>query len=176
MVMGLTFLASAPIQADSGPVIVIPSRPGIPIIINGRDASYAVVEGDWGLARPGRGTVTIIGGAALGPKDAYTPRGPYHPRDGRPPPLGRNEVEPPPDRELPPPAESFSRSWSSSSEPQAVNDVPRAPYRAQSINPPNGDRIVPPGPDTVSPTVIDPLTYPQDFNPAIIVDPRGQRR
>ena len=46
-------LAAAPARADSGPVIVIPSRPGVPVVINGRDASYAVVEGDWGLARPG---------------------------------------------------------------------------------------------------------------------------
>ena len=32
--------------ADSSPVLVIPGRAGVPIIINGVDASYAVVEGD----------------------------------------------------------------------------------------------------------------------------------
>ena len=48
--------AAAPARADSGPVIVIPSRPGVPVVINGLDASYAVVEGDWGLSRPGHGT------------------------------------------------------------------------------------------------------------------------
>jgi len=37
--------------ADGAPVIVIPGRPGVPIIINGVDASYAVVEGDWGLGK-----------------------------------------------------------------------------------------------------------------------------
>ena len=37
--------------ADSGPVIVIPSRPGVPLIVNGRDISYAVLEGDWGLGK-----------------------------------------------------------------------------------------------------------------------------
>ena len=30
---------------------VIPGRPGVPIIINGVDASYAVVEGDFGLGK-----------------------------------------------------------------------------------------------------------------------------
>ena len=34
---------------SNGPVIAIPGRPGVPVIINGVDASYAVVEGDWGL-------------------------------------------------------------------------------------------------------------------------------
>ena len=37
--------------AGGGFEIVIPGRPGVPVIINGVDASYAVVEGDWGLAR-----------------------------------------------------------------------------------------------------------------------------
>ena len=37
----------------SAPVLVIPGRPGIPVVINGYDASYTIVEGDWGLARPG---------------------------------------------------------------------------------------------------------------------------
>jgi len=37
--------------ADGGFEIVIPGRPGVPVIINGVDASYAVVEGDWGLAK-----------------------------------------------------------------------------------------------------------------------------
>ncbi len=54
MLAGFAAFATALARADSGPVIVIPSRPGVPVVINGRDASYAVVEGDWGLARPGR--------------------------------------------------------------------------------------------------------------------------
>ena len=43
--------AAMPIQ---GPVLVIPGRPGIPVVINGYDASYTIVEGDWGLSRPGQ--------------------------------------------------------------------------------------------------------------------------
>ena len=110
-------LAPAPARADSGPVIVIPSRPGVPVIINGRDASYAVVEGDWGLSRPGAVPVTVIGGSPVLPNEVYRQRNPYTPKYGRAPDRGRNEVEPPADRALPEPAESFSRSWSTSSDP-----------------------------------------------------------
>src|SRR4029078_8464702 len=113
---GLAALSPATAHADSGPVIVIPSRPGIPVIINGRDASYAVVEGDWGLSRPGAVPVTVIGGSPVLPNPGYTPGNSYHPKSGRAPLRGRNEIEPAADRALPDPAESFSRSWSTSSD------------------------------------------------------------
>jgi hypothetical protein len=112
-------LAPAPVRADSGPVIVIPSRPGIPVIINGRDASYAVVEGDWGLSRPGAVPVTVIGGSPVLPNEVYRRRNSYIPKYGRAPERGRYEVEPAADRALPEPAESFSRSWSTSSDTAA---------------------------------------------------------
>jgi hypothetical protein len=105
-------------RADEGPVIVVPSRPGVPVIINGVDASYAVVEGDWGLARPGAGRVTVIGGSPILPNPAYAPRYPYLPRYGHAPPRGRLEIEPPANRRLPRPAESYHRSWSTSSDPE----------------------------------------------------------
>src|SRR3954463_4605466 len=110
-------LAPASVRADSGPVIVIPSRPGIPVVINGRDASYAVVEGDWGLSRPGAVPVTVIGASPVMPNDVYRRRNSYIPRYGRAPERGRYEVEPAADRALPEPSESFSRSWSTSSDP-----------------------------------------------------------
>src|SRR3954462_13850453 len=94
-------LAPASARADSGPVIVIPSRPGVPVVINGRDASYAVVEGDWGLSRPGAVPVTVIGGPPILPNPIYTRRTSYHPKYGRAPERGRNEVEPAADRALP---------------------------------------------------------------------------
>jgi len=164
---GLAVLAAtAPARAgDTGPVIVIPSRPGIPVVINGRDASYAVVEGDWGLARPGAVPVTVIGGAPIVPNAVYERRNSYHPRYGRAPPRGRQEIEPAPDRALPDPAENFSRNWSTSSDVQPVNDSP--PSRARSINPP--------GVDSVPATITDPETYPKDFSPTIVVDPRRRR-
>src|SRR5262245_13322436 len=132
-------VAAASAHADSGPVIVIPSRPGIPVVINGLDASYAVVEGDWGLSRPGHGTITIIGGSPLLPNYVYQERGAYHPRYGRPPPRGRREVEPPADRPLPEQPESYYRSWSSSSDPEPAYDMPRrfrSPeyYRAPDVD------------------------------------------
>jgi hypothetical protein len=117
---GLAVLASAPARAgDEGPVNVIPSRPGVPVVINGRDASYAVVEGDWGLARPGFVAVTVIGGSPILPNEVYRRRNSYIPKYGRAPERGRQEIEPAADRALPDPAESFERSWSTSSDTTA---------------------------------------------------------
>jgi hypothetical protein len=144
---GVAAFAIAPAHADSGPVIVIPSRPGVPIVINGRDASYAVVEGDWGLSRPGAGVVTVIGGSPILPNSVYTRRHSYHPRYGRAPERGRNEIEPAADRALPDPAESFSRSWSTSSDVGPADDTPPA-------------------------TIVDRETYPRNFNPPVIISPR----
>jgi len=130
--------ASAPARADSGPVIVIPSRPGIPVIINGRDASYAVVEGDWGLFRPGAVPVTVTGGSPVLPNEVYRRRNSYIPKYGRAPERGRYEVEPPADRALPEPAESFSREWSTSSDtaaPVTITDPATFPnYMNGGIN------------------------------------------
>jgi hypothetical protein len=121
----LATLVKGGAQAGDGPVIVIPGKPGVPVIINGRDASYAVVEGDWGLARPGHGTPKIIDGPFLHP--AHFDRGRYYPRVGQRPGYGRLEIEPPPDRRLPRPAESFHRSWSSQSDPIPASLDPPAP-------------------------------------------------
>ena len=144
-------------------MIVIPSRPGVPVIINGRDASYAVVEGDWGLSRPGAGVVTVIGGSPVLPNPVYTRRNSYHPKYGRAPERGRNEIEPPADRALPDPAESFSRSWSTSSDVTPVNDAPRATSRPQQSNGPDEPT---PRSDYAPATITDPQTYPQNFNPS----------
>jgi hypothetical protein len=167
MLAGFAFFAPAPARADSGPVIVIPSRPGVPVVINGRDASYAVVEGDWGLSRPGAVPVTVIGGSPILPNAVYTRRHSYHPKYGRAPERGRNEVEPAADRALPDLAESFSRSWSTSSDITPANDAPRQ-NRAQQINSPDADNA----PAT---TLTDPQTYPQGFTPSVIIDPRRRR-
>src|SRR3978361_229255 len=87
--------------ADSGPVIVIPGRPGVPIIINGVDASYAVVEGDWGLGKGVHVQPTVYGGRYIdGPPNV----GHYYPSAGQAPGYGRLEIEPPSNRRLPPPA------------------------------------------------------------------------
>jgi hypothetical protein len=121
LLIGTTAMASA----DSGPVIVIPGRPGIPIIINGIDASYAVVEGDWGLARGTHVQPTIYGGRYVDPEPHV---GHYYPSLGHAPGYGRLEVEPPANRKLPPRAESFHQSWSAHSDPiPAQSDIPQVP-------------------------------------------------
>ena len=165
---GLAAFAAAPARADSGPVIVIPSRPGIPVIINGRDASYAVVEGDWGLSRPGAVPVTVIGGSPILPNSVYTRRNSYHPKYGRAPERARNEVEPAADRALPEPAESFSRSWSTSPDVTPASDTPR-PWssRAQPLN--SGDA------DNVPATITDPQTFNQDFPLSVSFEQRRRR-
>jgi hypothetical protein len=168
--LGLALTAAPlPTRADHAPVIVIPSRPGIPVVINGRDASYAVVEGDWGLSRPGFVAPTVIGGSPLAPNPVYTPRRSYHPRFGRAPPLGRHEIEPPADRALPPPAESFFRSWSSFPEPQdgfetAPHAVESGSNRERSFNFPGID-IAPPRTDDPEPTRLPRSVVPRNRRP-----------
>ena len=100
--------------AGGGFDIVIPGRPGVPIIINGIDASYAVVEGEWGLGRGEQVQPTIYGGryVDLGPRVGH-----YYPSAGRVPGYGRLEIEPPANRKLPPRAESYHQSWSAQSAP-----------------------------------------------------------
>jgi hypothetical protein len=122
--------------ADSGPVLVIPGRPGVPVIINGVDASYAVVEGDWGLGSRVRVTPTIYGGRYVDPLPNV---GHYYPSAGRMPGYGRLEIEPPANRKLPQPAESYYQSWSAQSTPQAVQ--PQVPFYPPPIivAPQNGD-------------------------------------
>jgi hypothetical protein len=111
--------------AGGGFEIVIPGRPGVPIIINGVDASYAVVEGDWGLGKGTHVEPTIYGGRYIDP----VPRvGHYYPSAGRMPGYGRLEIEPPANRRLPQPAESYHQSWSAQSAPlPAQSNVPVDP-------------------------------------------------
>src|SRR5437764_9637832 len=126
--------------ADSGPVIVIPGRPGVPIIINGVDASYAVVEGDWGLGKGVHVQPTIYGGRPIPPEP---PVGHYYPSAGNSPGYGRLEIEPPANRKLPQPAESYHDSWSAQSAPlPAQSNVPVNP--PEIIYAPQVDRRGPP--------------------------------
>jgi hypothetical protein len=127
--------------ADSAPVLVIPGRPGVPIIINGIDASYAVVEGDWGLGKGVHVTPTVYGGR---PFDPVPQVGHYYPTGGHRPGYGRLEIEPPANRRLPQPAESYHQSWSSESTSQPVQpEVPLFP--PPIIIAPQGDVAMPEG-------------------------------
>ena len=114
-----------PAYAGDGTNIVVPGRPGVPIVINGIDASYAVVEGDWGLGKSIHVQPTIYGGAPIDP-DPHV--GHYYPTLGKKPGYGRLEIEPPPNRPLPKPAPAYHQSWiSQSAPPQPQSQVPFYP-------------------------------------------------
>ena len=121
-------------QIGTGPVIVIPGRPDVPVLMNGVDVSWAVIEGELGLSRPGVVTPTVIYRPWIVAVPAYHPAayGPrYFPSTGKRPGYGRLEIEPAPDRPLPPPAQSYRKSWSSQSAPGPATDY--APFPAPPI-------------------------------------------
>ena len=115
---------STALAAEGGFDIVIPGRPGVPIIINGVDASYAVVEGTFGLGRGPQVQTTVYGGRYIDPVPNV---GHYYPSAGHMPGYGRLEVEPPANRKLPQPAESYDRSWSAQSAPPSPAQ-PEVPF------------------------------------------------
>jgi hypothetical protein len=94
--------------------IVVPGRPGVPIVINGIDASYAVLEGDFGLGKGVNNQPTIYGGRLVPPESEV---GHYYPSLGLKPAYGRLEIEPPSNRKLPKPAESYHQFWGAQSAP-----------------------------------------------------------
>jgi hypothetical protein len=146
---GLTSTAiTSAAWAGGGFDIVVPYRPGIPIIINGVDASYAVVEGETGLGRNEPMQPTIYGGRPIDPEPNV---GHYYPSMGHMPGYGRVEIEPPANRTLPKPAESYHQSWSAQSAPlPAQSNVPVEPppviYAPQFNGQQPGSRPRPPRP------------------------------
>ena len=132
--------------AGEGFDLVIPGRPGVPIIINGLDVSYAVIEGDFGLGKGVYNQPTIFGGRLVDPEPNV---GHYYPSLGLRPGYGRLEIEPPANRKLPQPAESYHQSWSAQSAPlPAQSDVPVNPPAI--IYAPQGDGL-PGAPPNVRP-------------------------
>jgi hypothetical protein len=110
----ISFGAALPACAGEGFDIVIPGRAGVPVIINGVDASYSVVEGEFGLGKGIHVQPTVYGGRYVDPEPIV---GHYYPSLGHKPGYGRLEIEPPSNRTLPKPAESFHQSWSAESAP-----------------------------------------------------------
>ncbi|ABE40457.1 MULTISPECIES: hypothetical protein [Rhodopseudomonas] len=122
--MMLLTVTAAPAFADSGGfAIVIPGRPGVPIIVNGRDISYSVVEGDWGLERGVHRQPTFYGSRPVRLPEV----GHYYPGSKQLPGYGRLEIEPPANRPLPKPAESFRQSWEVESRPPPLPPLPMSP-------------------------------------------------
>jgi hypothetical protein len=125
----LLAVCASPAFAQREPQIVIPGRPDVPVIINGIDASWGIVEGEFGLDRPGAMAPVVIY-RPLEVSVPYAAPG-YYPRDNRKPGYGRLEIVPPPGAPKPPPAPSYFRSWSSQSAPGPVTDY--APYPTPPI-------------------------------------------
>lgn len=122
----LLALSASPAFAQMGPEIVIPGRPDVPVIINGVDASWGVVEGEFGLDRPGAmAPIVVYRPVAI---SIPQPAPGYFPKSGKRPGYGRLEIVPPPGTSPPPPAPSYFRSWSSQSAPGPVTDY--GPYGA----------------------------------------------
>lgn len=146
IVMALAIVAGTSLaaQADTAPLIVVPGRAGVPVLINGRDVSYGVLEGEWGLAKSFRNPARVFGGRDryIGPKVGH-----YYPSSGRTPGYGRLEVNPPANRPLPQPAESYYRSWSAQSAPPVPPMLqPEVPYDPPAIIvAPRNDGPHPPG-------------------------------
>ncbi len=127
----LLALSAAPAFAQTrAPVIVIPGRPDVPVMMNGVDVSWSVIEGEFGLDRPGEITPTVIYRPFASPVPYGYPYGyygpGYFPATGKRPAYGRLEIVPPRHRPLPPPAPTYYRSWSAESAPGPVTDY--APY------------------------------------------------
>jgi hypothetical protein len=136
----LLVLSASPALAQGVPAIVIPGRADVPVIMNGVDISWSVVEGDYGLNRPIGMTPTVIyrpyavavpGPGPVLPRRRQVPGFGYFPANGEVPGYGRLEIEPPPNHPLPPPAQSFFQSWSSQSAPGPVTQYP--PFAAPPI-------------------------------------------
>ena len=121
--------------------IVVPGRPGVPVMMNGIDASYAVIEGGYGLGKGVNNQPTIYGGRVIPPEPEV---GHYYPTLGLKPAYGRLEIEPPANRPLPKPAESFHQFWGAQSapnpptQPNAQAQVPIYPPPV-IMAPPEGD-------------------------------------
>jgi len=92
-------------------------RPGVPIIINGIDASYAVIEGEWGLGRGEQVSHDLWCRSSISaPRSATTIRAPVvcRVRASR----DRTAANRKPARR----AEPFHQSWSAQSAPPAAPD------------------------------------------------------
>ena len=114
-----TMAGAMPARAQTGPVVVIPGKAGVPVIIDGVIADGAVVYGDWGLARPNNSGLVIEGLVAYA--EPWDERG-YYPKTGHKPRVGRHEID---TRKIRPRPTSFRRDWSAASEFRApVTEYP----------------------------------------------------
>ena len=125
LIVGLMAAAPHGARADNEPVIVVPGRAGVPVMMYGVDVSGAVIEGEWGLNRPGVVAPTVIMPYWPPPYEAiYGPAKPYFPMTGHKPRVGRLEIIPPANRRLPRPAQRYHREWWSESDTAPATATP----------------------------------------------------
>ncbi len=139
--LALAFSATLSASAFAeGFEVVVPGRPDVPVIVNGIDVSYAVLEGNYGLGKGVNNQPTIYGGRPVPPEP---PVGHYYPTLGLKPAYGRLEIEPPTNRKLPQPAESYHQSWGAQSAPTPATSPTLQPeiplYPPPVILAPDGD-------------------------------------
>lgn len=111
--------------AQREPQIVIPGKPGVPVYINGVDASWGIVEGEFGLDRPNQVNPTVVYRPYLVALPYDVPG--YFPADGRRPGYGRLEIVPPAQRRSRAPGPRYDRFWSSESDPGPATTYPAGP-------------------------------------------------
>lgn len=133
----LVAFAAPMAQAQYEPVIAWSGRQGVPVIIEGLDATGAIVLGDWGLARPGA-AVAVIG---AGPPLIALPPGGYFPATGRRPRRGRDESDV---IRRPAPAQNYRRSWVAQSGNVPSHASRTLPGDALEFVPDRWDGVVPP--------------------------------
>jgi len=121
----LSAVTTSAALAQRGPEIVVPGKPGVPVIIDGVDASWGIIEGDFGLDRPNEAAPVVIYQPYL-ISFPFAVRG-YYPADGRRPGYGRLEIVPPRDRTPPRPGPRYFRDWTSESDPGPVTQYPNYP-------------------------------------------------
>ena len=133
-----------PVGAE-GTWVVIPGRADVPVIVNpyGLDASYTVVEGDFGLDRPAQVNPQIIAGPRVFPMPVRVKH--YFPGGSGPLGYGRLEIQPPPNRRPLPQAQSYQRSWHTESDPLPASTDPPYPVNIDAYVGLWGPR--PPGPN-----------------------------
>jgi len=114
-------------DSDSGTVVAIPGRPDVPVIVNpyGFDASYAIIEGEFGLNKPSQNNAQIIVPSPLPP--IVPARRFYFPHADSAPAYGRFEVAPPPGRRVTETPQSYNRSWGAASDPLPASTDPPYP-------------------------------------------------
>jgi hypothetical protein len=143
LTLGLLAAMTQAALASEGFDLVIPGRPGVPILVYGVDISYAVVEGSFGLGKGVQNQPTVFGGRYVDPEPNV---GHYYPSMGLRPGYGRLEIEPPANRKLPKPAASYHQSWSARSDPQPAQSAPpEVPFYPPPVivAPRGGERVAP---------------------------------